>query len=166
MRIVVIGATGHIGTYLIPRLVLDGHEVIALSRGRRTPYTDPGIWRFVRSVHVDREKEEWAGTFGARIAAMSPDIVIDLMCFTEESAQHMVEAIKGVVSQYLFCGTIWVYGHSEVVPTTENAPRRPFGDYGIRKAAAEKWLLKKASIDGFPVRCSIPGTSWGRDGFR
>ena len=32
-RVVVIGATGHIGTYLVPRLVDRGHEVIAVSRG-------------------------------------------------------------------------------------------------------------------------------------
>ena len=30
--VVVIGATGHIGSYLVPRLVADGHEVIAMSR--------------------------------------------------------------------------------------------------------------------------------------
>jgi uncharacterized protein YbjT (DUF2867 family) len=34
-RVVVIGATGHIGTYLVPRLVRAGHDVIALSRGTR-----------------------------------------------------------------------------------------------------------------------------------
>jgi nucleoside-diphosphate-sugar epimerase len=29
MRIVVIGGTGHVGTYLVPRLVMAGHEVLA-----------------------------------------------------------------------------------------------------------------------------------------
>ena len=38
-RVVVIGATGHVGTYLVPRLVRAGHEVVALSRGEREPYT-------------------------------------------------------------------------------------------------------------------------------
>ena len=33
-RVVVIGATGHIGTYLVPRLVMAGHDVVAVSRGR------------------------------------------------------------------------------------------------------------------------------------
>ena len=37
-RVVVIGATGHVGTYLVPRLVRAGHEVVALSRGEREPY--------------------------------------------------------------------------------------------------------------------------------
>jgi nucleoside-diphosphate-sugar epimerase len=31
-RVVVIGATGHIGTYLVPRLVDGGHEVIAVTQ--------------------------------------------------------------------------------------------------------------------------------------
>ena len=38
MRIVIIGGTGHVGTYLMPRLVEAGHEVVCLSRGQREPY--------------------------------------------------------------------------------------------------------------------------------
>ena len=159
MKIVVIGATGHIGSSLVPRLVRGGHQVITVSRGTRPPYRDPGIWRFVEQSHADREREEKAGTFGARIAALSADVVIDLICFTAESAQHMVNALEGKVGHYLFCGTIWVYGHSTVVPTTEEAPRRPFGDYGVNKAAAESWLLAKARRDAFPVTRCIPGIS-------
>ncbi len=38
MRIVVIGGSGHIGTYLIPMLVERGHEVINVTRGQSQPY--------------------------------------------------------------------------------------------------------------------------------
>ncbi len=38
MRIVIIGGTGHVGTYLVPRLVRAGHEVINVSRGESKPY--------------------------------------------------------------------------------------------------------------------------------
>jgi uncharacterized protein YbjT (DUF2867 family) len=38
MRSVTIGATGHIGTYLIPRLVEAGDEVVVVNRGQRKPY--------------------------------------------------------------------------------------------------------------------------------
>ena len=40
MRVIVVGATGHIGSFLVPRLVAEGHEVIAISRGERKPYVD------------------------------------------------------------------------------------------------------------------------------
>lgn len=44
MRGVIIGGTGHVGTYLVPRLVETGHEVICVTRGnkRRTGLTMPG----------------------------------------------------------------------------------------------------------------------------
>ena len=41
-RVVVIGATGHIGSYLVPRLVLGGHQVIAVSRGAAPLMTEGG----------------------------------------------------------------------------------------------------------------------------
>lgn len=40
MRVVVIGATGHIGTYLIPMLVDNGYETIAVTRKLSQPYED------------------------------------------------------------------------------------------------------------------------------
>ncbi len=157
MKIVVIGGTGHIGTYLIPRLVQEGHAVVSLSRGARKPYRNPGIWKFVEQQKTDRAQEEGAGSFGARIAALKPDVVVDLICFTLESARQLVEKLEGKVGQFLFCGTIWVHGHSEVVPTTEAGPRRPFGDYGIRKAAIEAWLLEMSHRTGFPAAILHPG---------
>jgi nucleoside-diphosphate-sugar epimerase len=157
MRIVIIGATGHIGTYLVPRLVQEGHDVVSVSRARRKPYRDPGIWRFVTSVECDREAEEAAGSFGRRIASLSADAVIDLICFTRESAEHLVSHLEDRVGHYLSCGTIWVHGHSEVVPVTEAMPRRPFGDYGVRKAEMEAWLLSRARKTGFPATVLHPG---------
>ena len=141
MRIIVIGATGHIGTYLIPRLVAAGHQVIAASRGKREPYQPHSAWSKVERMTIDRSKEEGAGTFGARIAALRADVVIDLICFTLESAQHLIESLRNSDALLLHCGTIWVHGHSTIVPTTESQPREPFGDYGVKKAAIEEWLL-------------------------
>src|SRR6185437_4255539 len=95
-RVVVIGATGHIGTYLVPRLVRAGHEVIALSRGTREPYLPAPEWSRVERVSVDREAEDAAGTFAERIAALAPDAVLDMLCFTPESAQQLVEALRPI----------------------------------------------------------------------
>jgi nucleoside-diphosphate-sugar epimerase len=157
VRIVIIGGTGHIGTYLVPRLLMQGHEVVCVSRGGRAPYIDTGIWKLAGRETADREVEEAAGTFGRRIAALAPDVVVDLICFTPESAQALVEALSGRVSHFLSCGTIWVHGHSEVVPTAESAPRTPFGEYGIRKARIEALLLKAARTAGFPATIVHPG---------
>ena len=157
MRVVMIGGTGHVGTYLVPRLVEAGHEVVCVSRGRRSAYRAHAAWGRVRAVTADRKAEEAAGTFGARIAALEPDAVIDMISFTPESTRHLVEALRGRVRHFLHCGTIWVHGPSARVPTTENEPRRPICEYGKAKAAIETYLLGEARRSGFPATVLHPG---------
>lgn len=156
-RIVVIGATGHIGTYLIPRLVRAGHEVVAVTRGASEPYLPDSAWRRVERVTIDRTAEEAKVAFGTAIADLQPDIVIDNICFTLDSARQLAEALKGRVRHLLHIGTIWTHGFSEVVPTPEDVTKRPFGEYGVQKAAIENYLLGLARRDGFPVTILHPG---------
>jgi len=159
MRVTVIGATGHIGTYLVPRLVEAGHDVVAVSRGEREPYQDDGTWSEVESVEIDREDAEERGEFGDAILETDPDAVVDLICFEPESAEALVEALRGEIQHLLHCGTVWVHGPSDVVPTTEDEPRtrRPLGEYGRKKAAIEEYLLDETRRNGFPATVLHPG---------
>jgi nucleoside-diphosphate-sugar epimerase len=162
MRVIAIGGSGHVGTYLVPRLVEAGHEVVVLSRQQRQPYQPHPAWNAVERIAVDRAAEERAGAFGRRVAELRPDVVIDMICFTPDSARHLVEALRGRVQHFLSCGTIWVHGHSTEVPTVESQPRRPFGEYGIQKAAIEAYLLDQARRHGFPATLLHPGHIVGR----
>jgi nucleoside-diphosphate-sugar epimerase len=157
MRTVVIGGTGHIGTYLIPRLVASGHEVLNVSRSVRTPYRNHSAWSRVKNIELDRSTEERSGRFGKEIRDLRPDVVIDLICFTLESAEHLVSALRGEIQHFIHCGTIWIHGPSVQVPSTEEIPRRPFGEYGIQKAAIEEYLLRMARLSGFPATNLHPG---------
>jgi nucleoside-diphosphate-sugar epimerase len=157
MRVVVIGGAGHIGTYLVPMLVEKGHEVTNISRGQSQPYLPHAAWRLVQSEVADREVEDQDGTFAKRILNLHPDVVIDLICFKLSSAQQLAEALRGQVQHFLHCGTVWIYGHSTHVPASEDQPRRPFGEYGIQKAAIEAYLLHEARQNGFPATMLHPG---------
>ena len=156
-RVTVIGATGHIGSYLVPRLVEAGHAVTAISRGRATPYRASKLWDAVESITLDRDGLEAEERFGAAILATRPDIVVDMICFLPESARQLVAALTGRVAHLISIGTIWTYGHSLAVPTREDAPKRPFGDYGTRKAEIEALLLHEARVNGLPVTILHPG---------
>ena len=156
-RAVIIGGSGHVGTYLVPRLVEAGFEVINVTRGKREPYQPHAAWGSVRTVIADREAEEKAGTFGAKIRDLKSDIVIDMICFTLDSAKHLAGALRGNVQHFLHAGTIWVHGPSVAPPTTEMQPRKPFGEYGIQKAAIEAYLLDEARRSGFPATIAHPG---------
>lgn len=157
MRVVVLGGTGHIGTYLVPRLVRAGFEVVCLSRGQRMPYQAHSAWKSVRRISADRDAEDSAGIFSSRVRDLEPDVVVDLICYTSDSARQMVEALRGRVQAFLHCGSIWVHGPSTEVPTTEEQARRPFGDYGIQKAAIESYLRDEARRNSFPATCLHPG---------
>jgi nucleoside-diphosphate-sugar epimerase len=156
-RVVVIGATGHVGTYLVPRLVRAGHDVVALSRGEREPYTPAPEWRAVERLVVDRDAEDAAGTFGSRIAALGADAVIDMICFTPQSAEQLVQALRPTRPLLLHCGTIWVHGPAAHVPITEDEPRTAYGEYGTRKAAIEALLARETIAGGVPAVVLHPG---------
>ena len=157
MRVIIIGGTGHVGTFLVPRLVLAGHEVISVSRKKREPYRHHPAWNSVKQVIIDREEADRTNSFGKQILKLSPDIVVDMICFTPESARNIAETLNGHVQHFLHCGTIWVHGHSELVPTVETQPRKPICEYGINKAAIEALLLNEHRRSGFPVSILHPG---------
>jgi nucleoside-diphosphate-sugar epimerase len=156
-RVVVIGGSGHVGTYLLPALVERGHDVVNVSRGQAKRYQHHAAWNVIENVVADRTVEENAGTFGSTIAALRPDVVVDMISFKLSSTQSLVEALSGKVEHFLHCSTIWVFGHNAAVPGEEDDPLNPFGEYGINKAAIEKWLLHEARQAGFPATIFRPG---------
>ena len=157
MRVLVIGGTGHIGTYLVPALVESGHETVVLARGKRAPYQRRPAWEKVQRIECDRRAEEKTGTFAARVKELKPDVVVDLICYSLEQCQPLASALRGQVKHFLHCGTIWIYGPTEVAPTPEDFPRRPVGEYGVRKAAIEAFLIDEARRGNLPATCVHPG---------
>ena len=90
-------------------------------------------------VLCDRGAAEQDGRFGTLIAETRPEAVVDLTCFTPAQAGQLVEALDG--QHVVQTGSVWSYGPSTVVPTTENAPKHPYGEYGVNKLAIEGYLL-------------------------
>jgi nucleoside-diphosphate-sugar epimerase len=157
MRIVVIGGSGHVGSFLIPRLVRAGHEVVNLTRGARDPYVDDEAWSEVEHVQVDRTAEDAAGTFGRRVAAFEADVVVDMICFTPDSALALVEALRGRSGHLVHCGTIWRYGASVKQPMREDDTSPPFGEYGTQKAAIAQLLAAETRSGGLVTTVLQPG---------
>ena len=157
MRIVVIGGSGHIGTFLVPRLVRAGHDVVNISRGQRSSYADDPAWRQVRQVVADRAAEDAEGVFADRVAGLRPDVVIDLICFTLDSAAALVGRLRGEIGHLLTCGSIWWCGPSQKVPITEDSGTPPVGEYGIAKAAIARMLKEETRSGGLVTTSLHPG---------
>ncbi len=160
MNITVIGGTGHIGTYLVPSLVRDGHAVTVVSRGQRKPYSDDDAWSSVQFVTCNRQNAEADGKFGQLVADQKPDAVVDLTCFTPQQAQQLLEPLDG--QHLVTTGSNWSFGRSTTVPMTEETPKAPLtaGDGG--KIAMENYLLREQTkVSASVVHPShISGPGW------
>jgi nucleoside-diphosphate-sugar epimerase len=157
MRIVIIGGSGHVGSFLVPRLVRAGHEVVNLIRGVRAPYVEDEAWSQVQQILVDRVAEDATGTFGRRVAALEAEVVVDMICFTPDSANALVEALRGNCEHLIHCGTIWRYGASVKQPMREDDSSPPFGEYGTQKAAIAELLAAETRSGGLVTTVLQPG---------
>lgn len=163
LKVLVLGGTGHVGSYLCPRLAEDPrYHCVCVSRSTTSePYAaDGGSWANIERVALDRSgadhnspvlseaasdaAEAAEAAFVQAVAALNADVVIDMICFTQESCEKLVEALKGTnCAHFLHVGSIWSHGHSLAVPTLEGMPsdRAPLEEYGQEKNKCEQYLL-------------------------
>jgi len=163
MNTLVIGGTGHIGSYLVPRLVAAGHDVTVVARRSEPQYTDPRLgWSKVRWITADRGAEEKTDAWATRMRGLETDIVIDAIAYTPAQNQVMVEAFRGRIQQFINVGTVWAYGPAVRVPYEESDPRQPTTEYGRLKAQIEADLQACYRNEGFPATILHPGHICGR----
>ena len=156
MKVVVIGGTGHIGTFLIPMLVKAGYETIYITRGKSKPYVDDPAWKKAKSEILDRNSDN----FVEKVIEMKPDIIVDLINYKVEDTKKIVKAIQqsSCCTHYLYCSSIWAHGRSEVLPVgRESLKKEPPCDYGKDKYESEKFLIEKFRKEHFPMTIISPG---------
>jgi nucleoside-diphosphate-sugar epimerase len=156
MKVIVIGAAGHIGTFLVPMLVKARFETIAITRTMTRPYEPDDAWKQVKRVLMDRVKDE---KFTEKLKALQPDILVDLVNFNIEETKKIVEAFKDTkLSHYLYCSSCWAHGRAETVPfNPDDLRKEPLDDYGKDKFASEMYLKEQYSKNGFPATVIMPG---------
>lgn len=150
---VIIGGKGKVGTYLVPMLCEDGFKVTNVSRGNSAPFLPHGCWESVEQVSLDRNDPE----FPRKVAALKPDVVVDMICFKEADLSALTDALEGQVEHYLACGSVWIHGPVSVTPCKEEDDLKPFGEYGIEKLKMVETLRRKYALSHFPGTEVHPG---------
>ncbi|GLZ77469.1 hypothetical protein Afil01_22760 [Actinorhabdospora filicis] len=156
MKILVLGATGYIGSATVNRLLAEGHEVVAFTRSGEAAnlpsvagdLTDPASLR----------------------AAITGDIdaVINIAPPTgDEDADHaatdaIVESLAGSGRAYVYTSGIWVLGETGDDALDEDAPTNAIAIVGYRPRVEQR-VLDAASRD---VRTAVirPGIVHGNGG--
>lgn len=157
MRIVVTGARGFIGRYLIEELVLNGYEVAAVTRAKEKPCTHPGV---VWHLGVDYHRPGSFITPGTGALIHLPAVMPENgegekdLWFNLSSTYACYTALARIGGkQFIFASSQMVYGPQKLLPVAEDAPCRPGSAYGLSKLAAENVILDLQKDDGLCVAC-------------
>ena len=154
-KVIVLGGAGHIGSYLVPKLVKLGYDVTAVTRGKHQPYVTDRAWNQVQHLYLDRQQDS---DFAAKVAAENADIVVDLISFTLADTQALVTALQPTkLSHYVFCSSVWAHGRATTLPADPNAVKHPLDEYGRQKYQSELYLKQLYREQGFPATIIMPG---------
>lgn len=125
MKILVIGGTGHVGTFLVPMLVAEGHDVYIGTRGN-TKLRDKSIFDGAQFISCDSGDKESLQS----LKEYQFDTIVDF----PGTAYYVWEVLKNDISHLVACGSLWMYGYPHIVPTPEGASveKCPFVGYQCR----------------------------------
>lgn len=165
MNVLAIGGTGFIGTWVVRLLIEAGHEVAVLHRGA-TSAELPG------NVHQIRGNRDQLADVRPQVLRFRPDVVLDVIPYTESQARELVETFRGVARRVVAISSADVYRNydgfrgqttapPDPVPLSEDAPLRetryPYRGYGLPFDWADDYdkILVEQIVMGEP---SLPGT--------
>jgi len=147
MKILLTGATGFLGSNLVPSLLRDGHEVTALGRSERRSVVESMGCRFVGADLADGEPVPPCGEHDVAIfLALSsnhhgwPDKAHDVIGVNVLGASKFAEAARRAgVRRLLHASSGGVYWHAyEAIK--EDAPLRSDNLYSLSQKAGEDFV--------------------------
>jgi len=173
--LLITGATGFIGSHLIPKLV-EKYQVVAI-----VPPSDIGIRLLPKNVSIEYASLEDFSKIKEILLRVAPEIIIHLAAITPvrysfENSDvyqrinylatinlvHSAAEIKNF-EKFIFASTMETYGWQSVrKPFSENVPLNPDSPYAVSKVAAEKYLQMVGHVYGFPGIILKPCNTFGR----
>ncbi|MCA9704428.1 MAG: NAD-dependent epimerase/dehydratase family protein [Myxococcales bacterium] len=140
MRLLVIGGTSFMGPFVVQHLVDAGHEVAVFHRGTTIARLPTGVGAF----RGDRKQLQ---AHAGALRDFRPDVVIDMILFTEQDACCAIETFRGVADRMVVPSSIDVYRACSIFKRTDPGPPVPTPiDEG-----------SPSRLQPFPLRGLIPG---------
>ncbi len=166
MKVIVTGGAGFIGSHLVDRLLLDGHEVTVLdnfSTGRPENLKHQANEKRLRLIEVDIQNRlaiqkyfkgvDWVFHLAA-LADIVPSIEKPEEYFRSNvnGTLAILEAVRqSGVEKFLYAASSSCYGIPNVYPTPETAEIKPQYPYALTKNLGEQLVMHWGQLYKLPV---------------
>ncbi|HYB75537.1 MAG TPA: NAD-dependent epimerase/dehydratase family protein [Nitrososphaerales archaeon] len=166
MKVLVTGAAGFLGSYVVPELTGRGYEVTGMVHRRRLK---PELERTMETRVADLTDEA-----SLVDATRGMDAVVHLAAYytffgrkglydlvTVNGTRSLIQAcIANGVRRFVYCSSTEAIGPVESPPADESTPLKPSYDYGRSKADAEQ-VVKESSGQGMEWTIIRPSGIYG-----
>jgi nucleoside-diphosphate-sugar epimerase len=174
-RILVTGATGFLGSYVVRRLVAEGATVFGVSSSvsNNTPERLIGVMDDIQLLEANLRD---VSSIDQVVKTARPELVIHQAAFThvgksfsriDENIQtniqgtvNLLTALEGNFTRFVNIGSGDVYGDAPV-PFREDGPVRPASPYAVSKYAAERFCRMFHQAYDWPIVCLRPFNVYG-----
>jgi len=146
MNILVTGASGFIGSALVPSLIAKNHAIVTMGRHCSSSFSPK-----VKQQRIDSltEPSAWQNLLAGidavvHLAGISSDTDIEVLKkINVDSTRLLVEAaIEHGVKRFIFISSVKAMGESSRHPFSEKTPPHPTSPYGISKWEAEQTIMR------------------------
>jgi len=166
MKVLVTGATGFLGAYVIPELSSRGYEITCVVHSRKL---NPDLEKKVEIRVADLTDEDTLVD-----ATKGMDAVVHLAAYytlfgkrelyervTVNGTRSLIEACQANgVRRFVYCSSTEAMGPIESAPADESAPLAPSSEYGRSKAEAER-VVRESSVRGIEWTIIRPSGIYG-----
>lgn len=152
MKVLVISGSGWLGHNIVKGLVLEGHDVQLISRGRDERFHIPSS---VQRILADRTHPRFERVF----RGLRPDVVLDVIPSDINVTRTILDAFAGRVAQYIHCSSTGGYAPLTRVPGRESDPYpapEQFGTGFGNKKAVDELALQYHNEGRIPVTIIRP----------
>ncbi|MER7504022.1 NAD-dependent epimerase/dehydratase family protein [Nonomuraea pusilla] len=177
MRVLVTGGAGFIGSNLVDRLLVEGHEVVAvddLSSGSRDNLVEAARNDRFRLHELDIRDPALIGL----VAELRPEVVChlaaqisvrksvadpvhDARLNVEGTASVLAAAHAGNTRKVVFASSVAVYGRPATIPVPGDAPTDPRSPYAASKLSAETYLATFRALYGIEYTTLVLANVYG-----
>jgi UDP-glucose 4-epimerase len=160
MKVLVTGGAGFIGSHLVDRLVMEGHEAVVvdnlitgkrrnINRAARLYKMDIQSWRLERVFRNERPNVVMHLAAQMDVRKSVEDPMFDAQVNILGTLNVLQQAVKHGVRKVIFSSSGGaIYGEQETYPAPETHVLKPLSPYGLSKLCGEQYLSYFQRVSG------------------